>query len=312
MTDRLFPALLKYWRGRRGLSQLDLALAAEVSARHISFLESGRARPSAEMVLRLLHTLDLPLRTQNEGLRAAGFEPRFGEAGPETIPPEIDHAIVRMMAQQEPFPLTVLSGAYQIVEANESARRVFRLFTGDDARRDEPAADMFELVFDPGRLRPFVANWPQLARGMLARLHREVLQAPLDQRLSALLARALRYPEVPPEWRRPDFAEELGGTLAVRLRRGDLDLSFLTTVTTFSAPRAVAVEELRIESAFPLDERTRLGCEDLAKASSSGARLPDGSPVRGRGPDVAPNLRPQGAQSGASGEGVKTPDRKHP
>lgn len=266
--DRLFPALLKYWRGRRGLSQLELGLAADVSARHISFLESGRARPSAEMVLRLLHTLNVPLRAQNEGLRAAGFEARFpSEGGPAAIPPEIDRAIARMMAQHEPFPLTVLSVAYELSAANEAARRLFRLFAGDDSRRDQPAADMFELVFDPGRLRPFVTNWPQLARGMLARLHRDVLLAPFDARLSALLTRALSYPGVPPDWRQPDFVDEMTGTVTVCLRRGELDLSFLTAVTTFSAPRAVAVEELRIESAFPLDDATRLACERLAAHS---------------------------------------------
>jgi transcriptional regulator with XRE-family HTH domain len=264
-TDRLFPGLLRYWRGRRGLSQLELGLAADVSARHISFLESGRARPSAEMVLRLLQTLNVPLRDQNEGLRAAGFEARFREdEGPAAIPPEIDRALARMMAQQEPFPLTVLSGAYQVVAANLAARRVFRLFAQDDALADQPAADMFELVFDPARLRPFVANWSQLARGMLARLHRDVLLAPFDERLSALLARALRYPGVPAEWRQPDFSEEVSGAVTVRLQRGELALSFLTAVTTFSAPRAVAVEELRIESAFPLDEATRCACERLA------------------------------------------------
>jgi transcriptional regulator with XRE-family HTH domain len=267
-TDRLFPALLKYWRGRRGLSQLELGLAADVSARHISFLESGRARPSTEMVLCLFHALNVPLGAQNEGLRAAGFEARFPEKrGPAAIPPEIDRALARMMAQHEPFPLTVLSGAYELVAANAAALRLFRLFAGDEARRDQPATDMFELVFDPARLRPFLANWSQLARGMLARLHRDVLLAPFDARLSALLARALSYPGVPPEWRQPDFADEMNGTVAVCLRRGDLDLSFLTTVTTFSAPRAVAVEELRIESAFPVDDATRLACERLAVRS---------------------------------------------
>lgn len=267
-TNRLFPALLRHWRGHRGLSQLDLALAADVSARHISFLESGRARPSAEMVLRLLHALNVPLRAQNEALRAAGFEARFPAAGgPGAIPPEIDRAIARMMAQHEPFPLTVLSGAYELFGANEAARRLFRLFASDEARRDQAAADMFELVFDPARLRPFVANWPELARGMLARLHRDVLLAPFDTRLSALLARALSYPGVPPQWRQPDFDDEMNGTVSVHLRRGDLDLSFLTTVTTFSAPRVVAVEELRIESAFPLDDATRVACEHLAAGS---------------------------------------------
>ena len=218
------------------------------------------------MVLRLLHTLRAPLQAQNEALRAAGFEPRFPEAdGLDSIPSEIEGAIARMMEQQEPFPLTVLSGAYQILKANDAARRVFRLFASDEARRAPPAGDIDELVFDPNRLRPFVANWSKLARGMLSRLHREALQAPFDERLSALLDKALRYPGVPAGWRQPDFSEEVEGTVTVRLLRGDLQLAFLTTLTTFAAPRRVAVEELRIESAFPVDDGTRRACERLAQ-----------------------------------------------
>ncbi len=123
MTNRLFPALLKFWRGRRGLSQLALALEADVSTRHLSFLESGRASPSEEMVLRLASVLGVPLRDQNDMLAAAGFAARFAEPG--TIPDEIASAIEQMSSQHEPYPLMVLSLDGTIVRQNRSATRLF-------------------------------------------------------------------------------------------------------------------------------------------------------------------------------------------
>lgn len=124
-TSGLCPALLKFWRGRRGLSQLDLALAAEVSARHVSFLETGRAQPSREMVLRLGAALAVPLRDQDAMLRAAGFQPVFEERGLEAgLPPAIAQAIERMMAQQEPYPLVVMNRGYEVLRANAATFRL--------------------------------------------------------------------------------------------------------------------------------------------------------------------------------------------
>jgi transcriptional regulator with XRE-family HTH domain len=259
MSDRLFPALLKYWRSRHGQSQLGLALAAGVSARHISFLESGRAKPSSDMVLRLMAVLGVPLRDQNEALRVAGHAPRFAEPELHAIAPEIDWAIERMLAQQEPFPLTVLSPDYRILRRNSAASRVFEGFIAGPAPRNEPP-DLFALVFDPGLARPFLVDWHHVAHHMLARLHREALHAPGDARLSALLARVMHYPGVKDEWRRPDFGASLGSTLTIRLRRGEVSLNFMTTVTCFAAPRQVTLEELRIESYVPLDSATREFC----------------------------------------------------
>lgn len=266
MSQRLFPALLKYWRHRHGQSQLDLALAAGVSARHISFLESGHAKPSAEMVLRLLSALGVPLRDQNEALCVAGHAPRFPEPDLNAISPEVDWAIERMLKQQEPYPLTVLSPDYRLLRRNAAATRVLERFIAEPARWAEPP-DMFSLVFDPGLARPFVADWHRVAHHMLARLHREALQSPGDSRLSDLLRRVMQYPDVKDEWRRPDFSTELGSTLNVWLRRDGLALGFMTTVTTFAASRFVTLEELRIESYFPLDAATRETCEQLASAS---------------------------------------------
>lgn len=269
MTNRLFSALLKYWRSRHGQSQLDLALSAGVSARHISFLESGRAKPSAEMVLRLMSTLGVPLRDQNEAMRAAGFAPQFPEPELDAISPAIDWAVERMLQQQEPFPLTLLSPDYRIIRSNRAARRVFKLFVADPSRLSD-SIDMFSLLFDPAVAQPFVVDWPQLASHMLARLHRETLQSRGDSRLSSLLDRALRFQNVNAEWRHPDLSANVNSTLNVWLRRGGLSVGFMTTLTTFSAPRLVTLEELRIESYFPLDESTRIVCERLACEAPTG------------------------------------------
>jgi transcriptional regulator with XRE-family HTH domain len=271
MNDQLFPALLKFWRGRHGLSQLDLALTSGVSARHISFLETGRAKPSVDMVLRLLATLDVPLRHQNEALRAAGFEPRFPEPELGAISPAIDWALERMLQQQEPYPLTLLAADYRIVRRNNAASRLFELFVQEPAMAVEPL-DMISLLFDPCLARPFVVEWEQLASKMLARLHREMLHSGGDARLASLFDRALRYPGVSAQWRRPDLSTNIDSTLEVWLQHGDLCVGFMTTITVFSAPRLVTLEELRIESYFPLDEATRNTCERLAETSQG--RLP--------------------------------------
>jgi len=262
MTSLLFPALLRYWRERRGFSQLELSLAADVSARHISFLESHRAKPSREMVLQLLAVLSVPLREQDQALLAAGFEPRYASLSSEPLSPQIDQAITRMMAQQEPFPLTVLSMDGRVVRSNRAANRIFSAFIADPHAL--PASlDMYDLLFDPRLLRPFMLDWETLARTTTSRIHREHLQRG-DDRLAAVLDRLFAFPGVPPDWRQPDFSTEAQPTARIALVRGTLRVSFLVTVTIFSAPQQVALDELRIESCFPLDEETQQTCARLA------------------------------------------------
>jgi len=247
------------------MSQLDLALAAEVSPRHVSFLETGRSRPSQEMILRLGSTLDVPLREQNAMLRAAGLEEAFADPGPETpFAPAVERAIDRMMAQHEPFPLVVFDRKYDIVRLNEGASRLLPLFVADPGAL-EPPLNAMALLFDPRGARPFVEDWPQTARSMLSRLHREVLASGGDAELGALLNRILELPEVPASWKQPDFGIPSEPTLMVRLHRDPTRVAFLTTVTTFSAPQNVALEELHLESWFPLDEKTAETCARLAR-----------------------------------------------
>jgi transcriptional regulator with XRE-family HTH domain len=263
MKSRMFPALLKYHRGRRGVSQLELAMEAEVSARHVSFVESGRAQPSTEMVLRLLSVLGASLREQNEALTAAGLEPQFPEPPSSGgLAPEVAAAIRQMMAQHEPFPLSVLGLDATVIDANRAATTLFETFAVDPAALTPPL-NVFTLFFDPRLWRPFVVDWELVAHAMIARLHRESLVRS-ERRLSTLVDRLLAFPGVPATWRHPDFSAAFGPTAAFRLKRGDLEVGFLVTMTTFAAPRDVTLVELHIESCFPLDEATRVTCERLA------------------------------------------------
>lgn len=272
MTDKLFSALLKYWRGRRGLSQLDLALAADVSAKHISFLESGRANPSQDMVLRLMHALQVSLRDQNEALRAASFPERFFKSAfkdtiSATDDAAIDAAITRMMRQQEPYPLTVLNAGYDIIRSNAAAKNIFSKFVIEPTLLSAPL-NLYALIFDPRLARPCIQNWAEIAQHMMARLHREALSRANDEQLWCLLQQVCAYPDVPQAWRQPDFSKNIQPTLSLVLQRGSLTLQFFTLLTSISAPQTVALDELRIESYFPVDTTTQLACEALAAALS--------------------------------------------
>lgn len=246
------------------MSQLDLALTAEVSARHVSFLETGRAQPSRDMVLRLATALSVPLRDQNQLLVAAGHPEAFDEPAEDALAGPIREAVDRMLAHQEPYPMVVMNRAYDVVLLNRGARDVMSRFVLDPSALGAPTNGM-ALLFDPRLARPFVLDWPLVARTLLSRLHREVLERPNDAALGALLRSLLDLPDVPRDWQAPDLAAPSEPILPIRLRRDDLSLAFLTTVTVFNAPQNVTVEELRIECYFPLDDETRRACEALAR-----------------------------------------------
>lgn len=260
-SDRLFPALLKYWRGQRGVSQLDLALTAGVSARHISFMETGRSSPSRTMVLTLGAALDVPLRDQNTLLTAAGFSEQFEEPGiDEVLAGPVGDAVHRMMAQHAPYPMMVMNAQYDILRANNASMALISGFSKTPEALKRPA-NAFDLLFDPELVRPFVVDWKSFARGLMTRLHREALSRGSESGMNALIERLMQYPDVPPSFAQPDFSLPNPAVFTFRLRRGEVEVAFLTTVTQFNVPQNVTLEELIIESYFPLDEATRLHCE---------------------------------------------------
>jgi transcriptional regulator with XRE-family HTH domain len=264
----LFPALLRHWRSRRGLSQLDLAAIAEVSARHISFLETGRARPSPEMVVCLCRAMDVPLRHANALLRAAGHEPRFDERA--ELPGPVWDALRTMAEHHEPYPLVVLDRSYGVIDVNRGATALLGVVLGDGALGDGAlddgtrAPNLARLTFDPAGAQPRIVNFDEVGRQLLWRVQREALDDPDDGALQELLDELLSMPTVDPDWRHVDLEVPSDPMLVLHLRVLGTDLRFLTTITSFQAPQHVAVEQLRIETWYPYDDATAAACRALA------------------------------------------------
>lgn len=263
----LFPALLKHWRGQRGLSQLDLALAADVSSRHVSFLETGRSTPSIEMVLRLTAALDVPLRHVNAMLQAAGHDPVYPEPGPgQALPDEVAGALQLMKRHHDPFPLVVINRTYDVLDLNAGALAVFGAAVPDLARSGVTALNLVRLTFDPRGAQQALVNFDEVGRALLWRIQREVLADPDDGPLRDLLDEVLTMPTVADNWRDADLTVPSLPAIVVHLRAGDRDLKFVTMVTVFQAPQTVLLDELRIETWFPSDAATADACRELAKA----------------------------------------------
>lgn len=263
--ERVFAALLKYWRGHRGMSQLDLSLAAEVSSRHISFLETGRSNPSVEMVLVLAEALDVPMRDTNQLLRAAGFESRFGEPSvDELLSGPLGDAVNTMLSHHEPFPMMVVDRLYNVLRTNRAGTVLFALADIDLEASETGSVNVLRWLFDPAS-REMIGDWEATARTMLRRFQREALHRPHDTVMAELIDDLVNSPGVPDDWRSPRPGPPDEPMLGVEFRAGDIGLRFLTTVTEFNAPQNVTLDELRIESYFPLDDETRDLCEALLK-----------------------------------------------
>lgn len=259
--DSHFPALLRFWRNARGLSQLDLASAADVSSRHLSYLETGKSQPSREMLLGLGRALQLQLRELNAMLVAAGYSAAYSESDSRTFSSEVNRALQFMMKQQEPYPLLVLNRGYEITASNHSAQSLISRLLGCTELREK---NSLRLVFDPALLRPQIENWGELASSLLHRLQGELLQHRNDSALRDLLSSLAAYPDVPESWRVPDWSQQSSPTLPFRFRYEGETYAFLTTMTVFQAPQDIALEEMRIESYYPLDDATHDLCVRLA------------------------------------------------
>jgi transcriptional regulator with XRE-family HTH domain len=244
--------LLRHWRGVRRLCQMALALEAATTARYVSFIESGRSQPSREMVLRLARVLDLPLRERNQLLLAAGYAPVYRELGLSAEEAAaVKAALERLLATQEPYPAVVMDRHWDVVSANRAAERLFAWLLGAPGE-----ANVIRLMFDPGGLRPHVRNWEAAAEALVQRVHREAVGGIPDPRTVALLEEALAYPGVPAEWRAPDFTRALLPVVPIEFEKNGLALSYFSTVTTLGTAQDAVLQEIRVESFCPADERT--------------------------------------------------------
>ena len=243
--------LLRDWRERRRMSQLDLALGAGVSARHVSFIETGRSRPSVEMVVQLAEHLDVPLRDRNSLLLAAGYAPAYGQrdlADPEMGP--VREAIDRLLRGHEPFPAVVVDRHWGLVAGN---RTVPLLIEGAAEHLLEPPANVLRLALHPEGMAPRIANLGEWRAHLLDRLGRQAVSSG-DPALFALHDELAGYPG----GGGGHSVDLEAGEIAVplRIRTGDAELAFISTATTFGTAVDVTVSELSIESFFPADDAT--------------------------------------------------------
>ena len=241
--------LLRAWRAKRRLSQLEVGLTAGVSARHLSFIETGRARPSREMVVHLAEQLDVPLRERNVLLNTAGFAALYRETPLSAPEMEQARAAIELVLRRHPYPAIAVDRRWDLVDANEPA---LSFVDGVDPSLLGPPMNVYLVSVHPDGLRPRIENFDQYADHLLSRLQHQVAVS-ADADLAALLeeVRTLvgrRHAHV-----HHSPSEVL---LPIRLRTGDRMLSFLTTISVFGTPVDITLAELAIEMFFPADADT--------------------------------------------------------
>lgn len=248
--------LLQYWRKARSLSQLALAAEAEVSPRHLCFIETGRAAPSRDMVLLLAEALRVPLRERNALLLAAGFAPMFVESSlDDPSLAAVRSAVNAILRQQEPYPAVVMNRRWNVVDSNAAATHFFkRALNGREP--GDAASNVLRLMFHPDGLRPSVANWEAVGPALIQRVHREAAGGVVDAETQALVEELLGYPGVPKAWRSPDPRVTLTPVLPVTFVVDGITFNYFSAVTVLGTALDITLQELRIESFFPCDQAT--------------------------------------------------------
>ncbi|MEU7799775.1 helix-turn-helix transcriptional regulator [Micromonospora arborensis] len=236
--------LLRQWRQRRRLSQLDLAIAADVSARHVSLVETGRSRPSADMILRLAEQLHVPLRDRNRLLLAAGFAPRYAERPLDdpALSAALD-SVRRVLQAHEPYPALVFDRRWNIVLTNRALDPFLAQVAPDLLR---PPVNLVRLGLDPRGFAPLVVNLADVRAVFRSRISRQLAAAP-DTELTALYEELL-MPEDPVGQR-----VDADVVIPMILRIGGRELRLFSTITTFGTPMDITIDEIAIESYYPAD-----------------------------------------------------------
>jgi transcriptional regulator with XRE-family HTH domain len=264
---------MREWRTRRRRSQMDLALDVGVSTRHLSFVETGRSRPSPELVLAVAEHLDVPLRERNTMLLAAGYAPRYSQLPLDD--PSMRHvraSLQRMLDAHDPYPGVVIDRQWNVVQSNTAAAA---LTLGVAPELLGPPLNVYRVCLHPDGLAARTLNLPEWATYLLQQLRRTIVLTG-DPHLEALEQEVHAYPNIAhlaaaaPQavWDDPPLL------VPVRLAAGDIELSLFTTLTTFGTPRDVTLDELAVELFFPADERTDAalrGASELVASTMIGA-----------------------------------------
>ena len=249
--------LLRYWRGTRGKSQIELSLDTGVSQRHLSFIESGRSVPSRQTLMNIAQGLEVPFRDRNRLLLAAGFAPIYGEdAWNADEMKSVNAALERVLRQHEPFPAVVMDRYWNVFMTNASAPRFFNTFIDLEAR--PKPRNLLHLMFDPAGMRPFIAHWDRTAKSLIQRVHRESVGHVIDEHTRDLLTTLLGYPEAEDALKLADTAipEPTLPMIPLSFVRDGRTLNYFSMVTTVGTPQTIATQELRIECMYPADDQT--------------------------------------------------------
>jgi len=259
--------LLRHWRDLRGKSQFDLSLDTGVSQKQISFVESGRSVPNRRTLSIIAQALDIPLRDRNTLLLAGGYAPIYSEGDWDSMEMKsVTDALKRILRQQEPFPAMVMDRYWNLLMTNECAPRFFNCFIEVAAR--EGPHNILHLLFDPKGMRPFVANWEDVAKSLFERVYRESVGRVVDEKTRALVAALLAYPDVKSEWKNP-VALSFMPVIPIGFMKDGQVLNYFSMVTTVGTPQTVAAQELRIECMFHADETTEIHHASLMANSRS-------------------------------------------
>ncbi len=266
-TKQSLGELLKFWRSRRRMSQFDLALDADISARHLSFVETGRARPSREMVLRLAEFLEIPLRERNILLTAAGYAPFFTEKPLDDEELEAVRAAVELILNgHEPFPAMAIDRHWNLIQANKA---VAALITSAAPFLLEAPVNVLRLTLHPDGLAGRIHNYAEWRDHLLERLRRQI-EISADAFLIKLLEELSAYPAPGGKKQRASGSRAAHIVVPFRLVFGDVTLSFISTTTVFGTPNDVTLSELAVESFFPADRET---AELLQKNAGSNLQI---------------------------------------
>jgi transcriptional regulator with XRE-family HTH domain len=253
-------ALIRDWRQLRRLSQLDLALDAEISQKHLSFIESGRSQPSRDMVLLLAQALSVPLRERNALLLAAGFAPVYGERPLDDPGLAAARAAIDLVLKgHEPYPALAVDRHWTLLAANAAVPPLLGLASDPELLRGP--VNVLRLSLHPGGLAPVIVNLTEWRHHILSRL-RQQIRATADPVLAALLEELTAYPAPPPpaprKGKHVEPEPEPGIVVPLQLRLGEAVLSLFSTTTVFGTPVDITLSELAIEAFFPADEATRI------------------------------------------------------
>ncbi len=254
-----FATALRYWRDKRGYTQLRLSTDSGISQRHISFLESGRSQASREMVLKLGIVLDIPLRERNVMLLAAGYAPAYRErrlSDPELA--SVKQALDFMLAQQAPYPALVVDRLWNLVMANAPATMMMRwlLEMPDGAPLPREGVNVLKLMLDPHGVRKHLQNWEDVCADLLHWIQREAMSDGLGSEAANLLSELAALPGISETPRLANLDARALPFLPMQIRKDGIALNLFTSIATMGTPHDVTVHELRIESFFPADEAT--------------------------------------------------------